>query len=443
MSDAESKTHLSIFWDFENVHEDHGTHREMTERIRDAGTVVKAFAFADWSNRQQMAVELHNLGYDVIHVPDNRDNAADYKMATYIMDHMVHYQETTCYVMITGDGDFKLIAGAIRQRGLGLWIISNPIITASELTDLATKYTDIQTYRRVSLDCPDVGRCQERARSISEMRHIMGGKLQEAVQTISEAGNKPGIGNAKYVMSSLNPSFNERELGFLSWNEFVGWAASEGYIVKEGELPGTLLKLPDTLSDEMSKLSEENREAFEFLVRVVEEGIDEGSPLTLPMLNDELQERGLDLSDVGFNNLPDFVFSAESRSLVRVMPYGDEEVVVLPYCRVDRVREWFEKNVKRLYGESVNVPKELFLEKIRNMILENQSTLPQMEAYLQNEKVRQDYQSILDASNIPFLPPYQMTLTHVLLGKGIKCQDTIIKVNEELSPLGITLECPS
>jgi hypothetical protein len=91
----------------------------------------------------------------------------------------------------------------------------------------------------------------------------------------------------------------------------------------------------------------------------------------------------------------------------------------------------------------VNVPKELFLEKIRNMILENSSTLPQMENYLRDEKIRQDYQNILDASNIPFLPPYQMTLTHVLLGKGSNCLDTITKVNEELSPLGITLECPA
>ena len=441
MSDAESRNHLSVFWDFENVHEDFGTHRELTERIREAGTIVKAYAFADWTNRRRMAEELHNLGYDVIHVPDSRDNAADYKMAAYIMDHMVHYPETTCYVIITGDGDFKLIAGAIRERGLGLWIISNPIITASELTYLATRYTDIHSFRRISLDCPEIGDCQERVRSITEMRRIMGAKLHDAIQTIIEAGNKPGIGNVKYVMSSLNPSFSERELGFLSWNEFVGWAESEGYIVKEGELPSTILKLPETLSDDMSKLSEENREAFDFLVRVVEEGIDEGQPFTLPKLNEELQERGLDISEVGFSNLPDFVFSAEKRSLVRIMPYGEEEVVVLPYCRVDRVREWFEKNVKRLYGESVNVPKDLFLEKIRNMLLENGSTLPQMEAFLQDEKIRQEYQSILNASDIPFLPPYQMTLTHVLLGKGHSCHETLVKVNEELSPLGITLEC--
>ncbi|MFW9845460.1 MAG: NYN domain-containing protein, partial [Candidatus Thorarchaeota archaeon] len=303
MSEAEPKSTLSVFWDFENVHEDFGTHRELTHRLKDAGHIVKAYVFADWNSRHQMAEELYNLGYDVIHVPDTRDNAADYKMATYIMDHMVHYPETSCYVMITGDGDFKLIAGAIRQRGLGLWIISNPVITASELIDMATRYSDIKSFRRISLDCPDVGDCSERVRSITETRRIMGAKLHDAIQTIIAAGNKPGIGNVKYVMSSLNPNFNEHDLGFLSWNEFVAWAESEGYVIREGELPGTILKVPDSLTEKMSKLSRVNREAFEFLLKVVEEGVDEGSPFTLPNLNKELQNRGLDISEIGFSNL--------------------------------------------------------------------------------------------------------------------------------------------
>ncbi|MFW9845487.1 MAG: hypothetical protein ACFFD6_01965, partial [Candidatus Thorarchaeota archaeon] len=112
-------------------------------------------------------------------------------------------------------------------------------------------------------------------------------------------------------------------------------------------------------------------------------------------------------------------------------------------CRIDRIREWFEKNVKRLFGESVNVPKEMFLEKIRNMILENGSTLHQMEVYLQDTRIRQQYEDILKESNIPFLPPYQMSLAHILLGRGLDCNETVSKVNEELSPLGITLACPT
>ena len=149
---SEPKPNLAIFWDVENVSDESATHKAMTERIRQTGNVVKAFAFADWNDRRQMAEELYKLGYDLIHIPDSKDNASDYKMASYILDHLLHYPETTRYVMITGDGDFKLIAGSLKERGVELWLISNPIITASELPELATMYSDIFSFRP-SLDC--------------------------------------------------------------------------------------------------------------------------------------------------------------------------------------------------------------------------------------------------------------------------------------------------
>ncbi len=445
VNQLDSKSRLAVFWDFENVHEDFATHRVMTEIIRESGPLVKAYAFADWSERRKMAENLHSLGYDIIHVPDQRDNAADYKMAAYIMDHMVHYPETTCYVLVTGDGDFKLIAGAIRERGFGLWVISNPIITASELTDIATKYSDIHSFRVGSLDCADIGECSEPVRTISDMRQLMGAKLQDAIQTVLDAGNKPGVGNVKHVMVLLTPDFDEKALGFRGWIDFLDWAESKGYIEREGPLPGTILKLPDTLSEETVKLTKEERDAFDFLVQVVEEAVDSGTPLTLPALNSELEERGLDFSKVGYRKLTDFVFSAETRKMVRVMPPENDvgDVVVLPYCRIERVRGWFEDNVTELFGESVKVPKDLFIEKIMEMLLDNHSTLKQLEGWLKNEDVVNSYRSILEASSLPFLPPYQMSLAHVLLGKGLDCSETVERVNLELSPIGIKLSCPS
>jgi hypothetical protein len=445
MSKPESKHRLAVFWDFENVHEDFAAHRVMTDKIRHSGMLTKAYAFADWENRRKMAENLHTLGYDIIHIPDQRDNAADYKMAAYILDHMVHYPDTTCYVLITGDGDFKLIAGALRERGFGLWIISNPIITSSELTNLATKYSSIHTFRIHSLDCSGVGDCSESIRSISDMRQLMGVNLQEAIRAVKEAGNKPGVGNVKQVMLLLNPDFDEQALGFRGWADFLDWAESKGYIVREGPLPGTILHLPDEMTEEATRITGEAREAFDFLVRVVEEAVDEGKPLTLPLLNKELEERGLDISKIGFGKLADFVFSAETRSLVRVMAPEEEkgDVVILPYCRFERVRDWFEENVTTLFGASVKVPKDLFLEKVMEMLLDNHATLKQLEHWLKDSDIRESYQSILDASNLPFLPPFQMSLAHVLLGKGKSCDETVEVVNSELNPLGIRLSCPS
>lgn len=76
------------------------------------------------------------------------------------------------------------------------------------------------------------------------------------------------------------------------------------------------------------------------------------------------------------------------------------------------------------------------------ILLETRTTLQQMETYLLDESVRRLYLSILETSAIPFLPPFQMSLAHILIGKGLECTDIVKKVNSELSPLGIVLSCP-
>ncbi|MFW9844561.1 MAG: NYN domain-containing protein [Candidatus Thorarchaeota archaeon] len=440
---SEAKPHLAIFWDVENVSDESTTHKAMTERIHQTGHVVKAYAFADWDPRRGMAEELYALGYDLIHVPDIRDNASDYKMASYILDHLVHYPETTRYVMITGDGDFKLLVGSLKERGVELWLISNPIITASELPDLATMYSDIFSFRP-SLDCVRPEDCDESVQSIVQQRHIAAVQLQEVVRTIAKTGNKPGVGHAKHVMNSLNPEFDEGELGFSGWNEFLEWAEAQRYIDQEGELPSTVLVLPKELTPQSVKISQEVNEAFDFLAMITEEDLNEGPPPSLMGLGIKMRERGLEFEKVGYRRFSDFVLSAEKRGLIRIMPAEgkDEGAIVLPVYSLERMKSWFEENVKRLFGESVNVPKPAFMKKISMTLLETRTTLQQLETYLLDETVRNTYLSILKASGIPFLPPFQMSLAHILIGKGFGCPDVVEKVNSELSPLGIVLSCP-
>ena len=98
--------------------------------------------------------------------------------------------------------------------------------------------------------------------------------------------------------------------------------------------------------------------------------------------------------------------------------------------------------MKKLFGESVNVPKPAFLKKISMILLETHTTLKQLEDYLQDKDVKNTYTGILEASGIPFLPPFQMSLAHILIGKENDCSEVIAEVNSELSPLGIVLICP-
>ena len=440
---SEARTNLAIFWDVENVSDEPTTHRAMTEKIHQTGHVVKAYAFADWDPRRGMAEDLYTLGYDLIHIPDIKDNASDYKMASYILDHLTHYPETTRYVMITGDGDFKLLAGSLKERGVELWLISNPIITASELPDLATIYSDIFSFRP-SLDCVKPEDCDKSVQSIVQQRHIAAVQLQEVIRTIMKSGSKPGVGHAKHVMNALNPEFDEDGLGFAHWHDFLDWAEAQRYIDQEGELPRTVLALPKELTPQSVKISEEVNEAFRFLAMVTEEELNEGKALSLKEAGIKLRERGLEFEKIGYRRFSDFLLSAEKRGLIRILPSETEEdgAIVLPVYSPDRMRMWFEENVKKLFGESVNVPKPAFLKKISMILLETHTTLKQLEDYLQDKDVKNTYTSILEASGIPFLPPFQMSLAHILIGKENNCSEVIAEVNSELSPLGIVLICP-
>lgn len=433
----------AVFWDVENCSDEPSTHKAMTKKIRQSGVVVKAYAFADWDTRRAIAEDLYALGYDLIHVPDQKDNASDYKMASYILDHLMRYPETSRYVMITGDGDFKLLVNSLKERGVELWLISNPVITASDLPELATMYSDIFSFRP-SLDCVRPEDCDESVQSIVQQRHIVGVQLQEVVRTITKTGNKPGIGHVKHVMNSLNPEFDEGELEFSGWNEFLEWAEAQRYIDREGELPNTVLALPKELTPQSVKISKEVSEAFDFLAMVTEEYLNEGTPPSLMELGVKLRERGLEFDKIGYRRFSDFVLSAEKRGLIRIMPANDDNdgAIVLPVYSPERMRSWFEENVKRVFGEAVNVPKPAFMKKISMMLLETRTTLQQLEFYLLDETVKREYEKILDASNIPFLPPFQMSIAHILIGKKLECEDIITKVNSELSPLGIKLSCP-
>ncbi|TFF91842.1 NYN domain-containing protein [Candidatus Thorarchaeota archaeon] len=444
MSDSEIRLGLAVFWDVENVHDILDTHVRMTDAIRKSGRVIKAFAFADWDTRRRMAENLHQLGYDLIHVPDSKDNAADYKMASYIMDHVVHYPESQQYVMITGDGDFNLIAGALRERGFGLWVISNPIITSSALSELATKYNDIFSFRPVHMDCSTPEDCDVSSGRLSDYRRRAGMFLREAIQKIRNAGQKPGMGHVKHVMNSLNPQFDESVLGFSTWSEFVDWAESERYVERGGEPPNIVLEIPSEEVPETAQLSLELQSAFDSLLAAVEQRLERDESTSLSDVKADLKAEGVDHESLGYMRFNDLILAAEKRGMIRVFAAGEgeENITLLPQCTVDRVKEWFESNVTELFGKSVKIPKAVFLEKISQMLLENRATLKHLETYLRDEDVKRTYEGILKASGIPFLPPYQMSMAYVMLGRGKSVDETVASVNEELEPLGISLKGP-
>lgn len=80
-------------------------------------------AFANWSNRGKLDVELHERGYDLIHVPVGRDNA-DGKMITVGSSIHERYPNTKEVLVCSSDKVMTNLCNHLQQHGLTVYQVS-------------------------------------------------------------------------------------------------------------------------------------------------------------------------------------------------------------------------------------------------------------------------------------------------------------------------------
>jgi len=442
MHERQRTNHIAVFWDFENVPTflGEGVPESLMDFLNHRGRVIAAYAFADWQKYDSgAATEVSRAGFDLIHVPDAETNATDYKLASYIFSHLVRYDsDTDTIVIVSGDRDFEIVVGALRDRGKNILIVGKAIITAERLIELA-EFVDIETFRRSALVEGKTSELQEHDTSLDELRRQAALSLQETIQRIENAGKKAGVGYIKTVFLAENPSYSEDRLGFDSWTSFLDWAEKEGYIESSGSLPGTILRISSHRATESDEQLQKRTEAFEELVGVVESLIESGRLTTLPNVGTEFKKRGLALHGLGFRRLMDFALAAEARGYVRSVPGDDmSQPRLLPVYSTERMRAWFERHAD-LFGTSVNIPKPLFLNKMSRLLFDYGLTLGQLESLLRSDEINREYDEVLASNGTPYLPPFQKSLVFVLRHSGLDWSEVVERANPEIEPLGFTL----
>jgi hypothetical protein len=138
--------------------------------------------------------------------------------------------------------------------------------------------------------------------------------LGEAAGIMMEEGKTPNPGTVKIRLRMLNPNFNEKNLGFKRWTDFITAAARAGYVQIEEQDRQTTVH-PGRHYTELQGTLHQALAALEEVLTDLDGG---GAPKyqEYAVVNQRLMKTGVDVKSLGYRQFKAFIQAAETRSLV-------------------------------------------------------------------------------------------------------------------------------
>ncbi|QXQ15575.1 NYN domain-containing protein [Skermania piniformis] len=216
------------------------------------GTIVASQAYADWSvpvnagYRQQLlgrAVELVQL------FPSTRGmkNGADIRLAVDVVEDLFRLPELTHVVIVAGDSDY--IALAQRAKRLGRFVVGIGVAgsTSRSLAAACDEFADYDALPGARAE-PEPVAAEPATTAVVDSgdRQADASALLERALRVGQAQGDDDWLHANVVkaqMKRMDPSFNEKSLGFRSFTDFVRARPELVELTEDGQ--ARLLRLID------------------------------------------------------------------------------------------------------------------------------------------------------------------------------------------------------
>src|SRR2546430_1942037 len=186
------------------------------------GKVAVQRAYADWRRYPQYIVPLSESSIDLIFAPaygSSKKNATDIRLAIDALELVFTRPEIGTFILLSGDSDFSSLVIKLKEYGkyvigVGIRESSSDLLIQNcdeyfsykELAGL-TKESDVTTGRRDPWEL------------------VVG-----AVKQMTAHNDVMRSDRLKQVMQEIDPSFNEKDIGFSLFSKFVLEAAHRGLI---------------------------------------------------------------------------------------------------------------------------------------------------------------------------------------------------------------------
>jgi uncharacterized protein (TIGR00288 family) len=186
------------------------------------GKVAVQRAYADWRRYPQYVAPLTASSIDMIWAPAygaTKKNATDIRLAVDALELVFTRPEIGTFILLSGDSDFSSLV--IKLKEYGKYVIGVGIRESS--SDLLIQNCDEYfSYNELA------GLTKES--DISYVRHDPWELVVEATKQMTAHNDVMRSDRLKQVMQEIDPSFDEKDVGFSRFSKFVQEAAHRGLI---------------------------------------------------------------------------------------------------------------------------------------------------------------------------------------------------------------------
>jgi uncharacterized LabA/DUF88 family protein len=234
---------LAVFIDWENIYistvSEYNSKPNVSailEKAREYGRIVSATAYADWTDGdfRDAPPTLYSNGISPRYISaryfpggkssKRRTNSIDVMLAVECSDFLHTHPQVDTYVLVTGDGDFIPLVNLLRGRGKKVVVIGVSEATSYHLIESADdfiSYASLLEEERAART-RDKGPKKKAADPFKE--------LVRAVETLKRGGKTRVLGQVKQQMIVQLGSFDERNVGFKKFKDFVVEAERRGLV---------------------------------------------------------------------------------------------------------------------------------------------------------------------------------------------------------------------
>src|SRR5215208_3784855 len=234
---------LAVFIDWENIYistvSEYNSKPNVSailEKAREYGRIVSATAYADWTDGdfRDAPPTLYSNGISPRYISaryfpggrsqKRRTNSIDVMLAVECADFLHNHPQVNTYVLVTGDGDFIPLVSLLRSRGKTVVVLGVSEATSYHLIESADHFISYASL----LEEERAARARDRQPKKKAADPYM--ELVRAVEALKKSGKTRVLGQVKQQMIVQLGSFDERNVGFKKFKDFVVEAERRGLV---------------------------------------------------------------------------------------------------------------------------------------------------------------------------------------------------------------------